>query len=122
MSSFTERTGSAGCTTSTLGETPNCMTPVKSVDRMKRERLVKLPRDHVRGGGDQQRVAVGRGPRDDTGADRSARAGPVVDERLNARNLRELGHDDAPRRVRRAARRVRNHDPDRLRRIALSMR
>src|SRR5207253_1529434 len=67
----------------------------------------------------QERVAVGLCVRGDFGRDVSGGAGAVVDDDLLPKELRELRRDDASERVRAAARRVRDEETDRSRRIVL---
>ena len=79
-------------------------------------------RRRMRGGLDQQRVAVGLGLDDGGGADRAAGAAAVLDHDGLAELARQRVHHDAPDDVERAARRERDHGPDLARRIALRCR
>jgi hypothetical protein len=67
----------------------------------------------------QQRVAVGRGLRDDLGADDGVGARPVVDDDLLAQIFAHLLADEAAEEIGGAARRERNDERDLARRIGL---
>jgi len=65
---------------------------------------------------EQERIAVGRGARDDFGADDAFRAGAVIDHDLLAESLREVVRDVARHDVVTAAGRLRHEQADRPRR------
>jgi hypothetical protein len=86
-------------------------------DEIVREVVIELPversADRVRDVGLQQRVAVGRGSGHDFGSDVAARARAVVDDDLLGELLAGRLPDDAREVVGAAARRKRNHEPER---------
>ncbi len=73
--------------------------------------------DAVRHVGVEQRVAVGRRPRDDLRAQHAGGARPVVDDQVVAADLLELLRHQPPGEVGAAARRIGHHEADGLRRV-----
>ena len=91
--------------------------------RIERQRRIDARADRERTDvGEQQRVAIGRGLGDDLRADVAVGAGLVLDDDRLAPRFRELLADRAREDVRRAARRVRHDDADRLCGIGLRVR
>jgi hypothetical protein len=71
-------------------------------------------RDHREGrAGQQQRVTIGLRTRDDFRTDRTAGAGPVIDNELLAEGFGEFLRDQPPRHIGGAAGRKRNDQTDR---------
>ena len=106
--------GSFGLTVSSIGPVRDHADRGEARDRI--ERQVRLDRGV---GGERrrqqaERVAVGRRLRDQRRADRAAGAGLVLDDHRHLPGVREALAELAREGVVRAARRVRNHDRDRL--------
>ncbi len=89
------------------------------VDRLERQLRVERRADRVRLRGEKQRVPVRRGFRNDVGADRRARARPVLDDDRLPEPLRQLLRDHAHRPVDCPARRERHDHAHGARRVVL---
>ena len=95
------------------------VTGVKSLHRVEGQRREQERVDDVLHGRDDERVAILRRLGDELGPDIAAGTGPIVHDDLLAEPLRKLLRDEARDDVRRAAGRLRHHQPDRLVRIVL---